>query len=493
MARHTWLYDLGADLRAGWRAFMRKPSAFVVAIALAGALLSSCAFTDREVTVPDGALVIRGGWVFDGTGEEFVRNRGIVIRDSVLLHVNVDLSDVDLGSARVVDLTDEDYTIPGLFDLHAHYALDLRGEGRVDDVEAYPALFLANGVTSTFPAGEVNPEEMRDLRIRIERGEQIGPRLFNSGPYFGTARAGWNRSVTAEEIEAEVDYWVSQGAHGFKAKGIQPYQLEALIEAAHKHGATVTGHLDSGFRGSVNPRDAILMGIDRIEHFEGGDAMTPDRPAYSSLVEMTPDMPEFERIVQLYIEHGTFYDATVSAYGYWAHRDPEVYEYFEPEMDYLTPYARQIVEERLPRRVIEQFEEIYWVKRELVKKFYDLGGGHLITLGTDHPSWGEFFSPFSVHRELHVLTLAGIPAPAVLKIATINSARALKVDDRLGTLEPGKLADLVIMKGNPLEEMRNTRNVRLTVKGGELYDARALLESMKGKIGPAGPEHLAAW
>jgi imidazolonepropionase-like amidohydrolase len=462
-------------------------------VALAASLLSGCAFGERQVTVPTGALVIRGGWLFDGTGDAFVRNRGIVVQDSVLLHVNVDLTDREFGAARVLELTDQDYLIPGLFDLHAHYALDLRGEGRVDDDEAYPALFLANGVTSTFPAGEVDPEKMRDLRIRIERGEQVGPRLFNSGPYFGTARRGWNRSITAEEIEAEVDYWVSQGAHGFKAKGITPHHLQALIDAAHKHGVTVTGHLDSGFRGSVNPRDAIVMGIDRIEHFAGGDALTADRPAYSSLVEMTPEMPEFQRIVELYIERGVYFDATLSAYGYWAHRDPEVYEYFEPELDYLTPYARQLVEAQLPRRIIEQFEEIYWVKRDLIKKFYDLGGGHLITLGTDHPSWGEFFSPFSVHRELHALALSGIPAAEVLKIATINSARALRVDDRLGTLEPGKLADLMIMKGDPLEDIRNTRNVHRVVKDGTVYDSRALLESMKGKLGPAGPEQLAAW
>jgi imidazolonepropionase-like amidohydrolase len=460
---------------------------------LAVSALAACVFGGPRAQVPADALVIRGGWLFDGTGDNVVRNRGIVIRDSVFVQVNTPLDEALLAGAQVVELGDDDYIVPGMFDLHAHYALDLRGEGRVDDDRAYSTLFLANGVTSTFPAGEVNPEKMRDLRIRIERGQQVGARLFNSGPYFGTARSGWSQEITADSIRKEVDYWIGQGAHGFKAKGIGPQQLKALIDAAHRHGATVTGHLDSGFRNSSNPRDAILMGIDRIEHFEGGDAMTPDRSAYASLVEMKPDMPEFERIVKLYIERGTYYDATVSAYGYWALRDPPVYEYFQPEMHYLTPYARQLVQSRLPRAVNQQFERIYWVKRDLIKKFYDLGGGHLITLGTDHPSWGEFFSPFSVHRELHVLVLAGIPPAAVLKIATINPARALKVDDRLGTIERGKLADLVIMRGNPLIDIRSTRHVWQVVKHGVLYDASALLASMKGKIGPASADELARW
>ena len=154
-------------------------------------------------------------------------------------------------------------------------------------------------MTSTFPGGEVDPEEMRDLRMRIDRGEAIGPRIFNSGPYFGSWRIGWNPDMSTQQIFAEVDHWVEQGVRAFKAKGITPEHLRALIERTHLHGATVTGHLGSGFRGSVNPRDAILMGIDRVEHFLGGDAMPPTRSAYQSLVELDPQSEEFDSIAAL--------------------------------------------------------------------------------------------------------------------------------------------------------------------------------------------------
>jgi imidazolonepropionase-like amidohydrolase len=430
----------------------------------------------------ENILVVRGGWLLDGTGTEPLRNSGIVIQDSLFLRVGNELEDRELSGATIIELSDEDYILPGFFDLHAHHALDLYGEGRVDDDTVYPALFLANGVTNAYPAGEVNPEKMHDLRIRIERGEQPGPRLFNSGPYFGTARQGWNPEITADEIRAEVDYWFSQGVRHFKAKGIEARHLQALIDAAHSHGATVTGHLGSGYRNTVNPRDAIVMGLDRVEHFLGGDAMTPDRSAYASLVEMTPDMPEVQRIARLYIDEGVYFDATLSAYGYYGERDPEVYTYFTPEMDYLTPEVRAVVEAGLPRRVSEQFERIYWAKRDLIKAFYDLGGGDLITLGTDHPSWGEFFSPFSVHRELHTMVLAGLPPMAALRTATINAARALKVEDRLGTVEPGKLADLVIITGNPIDDIRHTRNVHTVIKAGEVFDSQELMDSVKGKL-----------
>src|SRR6185295_1553045 len=100
---------------------------------------------------------------------------------------------------------DTEYVLPGLFDLHAHYAMDLYGEGRLDEQDVNPIVFLANGVTSTFPAGEINPEDMKLARERIDAGKQIGARIYNSGPYYGTARPGWGPQNTPEQVRADVD------------------------------------------------------------------------------------------------------------------------------------------------------------------------------------------------------------------------------------------------------------------------------------------------
>jgi len=438
-------------------------------------------------------IVIRGGHVFDGIRNRSIPNSGIVIQSGKFLEVDARLSGRDFGDVEVIDLSDNDYVIPGIFDLHAHYAMDLFGEGRVDERVGYPTLFLANGVTSTFPGGEVDPEEMRELRMRIDRGEAIGPRIFNSGPYFGSWRVGWDPDMSTQRIYAEVDHWVEQGVRAFKAKGITSGHLRALIERSHLHGATVTGHLGSGFRGTVNPRDAILMGIDRVEHFLGGDAMPPDRSAYQSLVDLDPRSEEFDSVTALYIRHNVFFDATLSAYGYYGERDPDVYTYFAEESKYFTPYMAGLLRKRPPREVNEQFEAIYWKKRETIKAFYDAGGAHLITLGTDHPSWGEFLSPFSAHRELISFVRSGIPPAAALKIATINGARAMHVGDFLGSIEAGKIADLVIVRGDPLSEIRNVRNVRWVMKAGRLYDPVELMRSVEGTIGPRGPDDEANW
>jgi len=437
-------------------------------------------------------IVITGGWLFSSTGNDRIRNPGIVIRAGKFLRVGGDVS-IAMPNAERIALADTETVIPGLFDLHAHYAIELFGAGRKDETVAYPSMFLANGVTSTFPAGEMDPNAMRDLRIRIENGVEPGPRLLNSGPYFGTARPGWDRNITAQQIHAEVDHWAELGVKGFKAKGITPDELRALIERAHFHGLTVTGHLDSGNRNSVNPRDAILMGIDRIEHFMGGDAFTADKSAYASYEHITFDTPEFKRIAELYKRQRTNFDATLSAYGYYGKRDADVFTYFVDEKKFLTPYMRSVIDARPPRPVNEQFENIYWTKRKEIKAFYDAGGGNLITLGTDHPSWGEFFTPFSIHRELQSLSRSGIPNAAVLRIATINSARAMGLGDKLGSIEVAKWADLVVVRGDPLSDIRRTRQPRLVIKAGRVYDPQALMTSVEAKIGPMSAADTSAW
>jgi len=432
-------------------------------------------------------IVLTGGQLFDSVRDTLVPNTGIVVRNGVLLEVGATMTARELNGARVVQLAAGDTVLPGFFDLHAHYAIDLFGEDRVDEYAINPIIFLANGITSTFPGGEVDPEGMMAARRRIERGEQIGPRILSSGPYFGTARPGWrNADWTPDRIRAEVDTWAARGARGFKAKGIHRDHLPVLIERTHQHGLTVTAHLDSGSGTSVNPRDAIFMGIDRIEHFMGGDAILSTRNAYASLEALDVTRPEVDSIIKLYLQRNVYYDATVTAYGYWYDpKDMRVFKTWMDEQSFLTPHAREVANARLPRKPNEQFKRIYEVKLKEVKRFYDAGGGRLITVGTDHPSWGEFLSGFGSHREVQALNLAGIPPAAVLKMATINGARAMGLGDRLGTLEAGKLADLFVVRGNPLQDITTTRNVRLVMARGQLHDAAELLASAKGKMGPA--------
>lgn len=300
--------------------------------------------------------------------------------------------------------------------------------------------------------------------------------------------------MNPERIRADVRKWAALGIKGLKAKGIHPDQLAVLIDEGHRHGLTITGHLDSGYRNSVNPRDAIAMGIDRVEHFMGGDAIAPDKPAYSSLEELDTSRPEVAAIFRTYIAQRVYFDPTLNTYGTFADRQPrELYEYWVDEREFLTPYARSVVEGHLPRPKNEQFGRLFKAKLKEVKAFFDAGGRDLITLGTDYPSWGEFWSGFEAHRELQALVLAGIPPASALKLGTINGARALNLGDKLGAIERGRWADLFVVRGNPLEDIRNTRHVHIVMKAGTVYAAADVLSSAKGRMGPVRSEDSAWW
>ena len=453
-----------------------------------------------QATVRPGDVVIMGGRLWDGTGDQPRPNPGILLRNGSIRAVGGAWAADMSGADSVVRLDDDETVLSGFIDMHAHYAVDLFGEGRVDEYEVNPLVYLANGVTSTFPAGEMDPEGMRRARLDIDSGLRPGPRIFNSGPYFGSARPGWdNDAVTPDSVRAEVDHWAGLGVRSFKAKGIDAPHLEALIAAAHRHGLTVTAHLDSGVGRSVNPADAIRMGIDRVEHFLGGGLTPPVRSAYASFAALDLSDPAsrdaLEDVIARYRSSGTFFDPTLSTYAYYfPGGDPTIETPWTDEMRFLTPYARKVVEARLPeRRPNAQFAAVYQAKRATVKAFVEQGAGDLLTLGTDHPSWGQYLAGFSVHRELLALVEAGLTPAQALRAATVNGARALGLGERLGTVEAGKWADLVVVRGDPLVDIRATRRVALVVRSGTLHDPAALLAAAEGRLGPTGEADADRW
>ena len=460
------------------------PSFAIIIAAVAAALIS----TPRAALAQD--LMITGGKLFDSVSDELRPNSGIIIRSGKIMAVDAAPEDADKYIAErpmhVIELDDDQTIMPGIFDLHAHYNMRIAGTRRQEWTDYYPQIYLANGCTSTFPAGEYFPDRMMEMRRRIEQGEQIGPRIYASGPYYGLSM---RRRANEQEVYDRVDEWAAKGARGFKAKAINTLQLQALIDRAHRYGLTVTAHLDSGFRGSVNPKTAILMGIDRIEHFLGGDLLPDSRSAYASLRELTDEDLEsdaFTEIVNLYIEHGVFFDATLTAYGYFGGPE-DVYEHWHDESQYFTPYVQQHAKSN-PQQVMQQFIDIYHVKKKTLKRFCDMGGSHLLTLGTDHVSSGEYLAGFAAHREMHAWVTAGLKPAVALKAATINGARAMNVANKLGTIEPGKLADIIIIDGDPIEDIRNTRKVQFVIKNGTPYNPRDLLADVVGKIGPGDAE-----
>jgi len=421
----------------------------------------------------EGQLVIRGGWLFDSVSDERRPNTVIVVQDGKIVAVDADVQQQIFSTANVVDLAETDTILPGMIDLHA--------------------VFLANGVTSTWSAGEYYPERVIAQRDRIDAGESIGPRLFASGPYFGAFRCeynigtaadecvGWPNDITEEEIRQEVDAWAEQGVVSIKIKQATPGEMKILIEQAHMRGMTTAAHLSNyDWEYDVELRDAILMGLDRVEHqltLGSGGAGSAEMP----------------QMIDLMLAHGVYYDANLQMYGGINERRAHASEMlWTDEAKYFTPYAQALLEKRGEPEA--ESDEAEFTQRVLeLKSLFDAGGAHLLIVGTDEPVYTSLLPGFAYHRELLAMTQAGIPPAAVLKAATINGARALGIDARLGSIEAGKLADLFVVRGNPLDDIKVARDIRLVIRDGIVYDPAELLQSAEGKIGPAGPNDHADW
>ncbi len=439
--------------------------------------------------------IIRGGWLFDGISDSRRRNSGIVIKGGKLDQIDANLRQADLAGVTLINLNDFETILPGMFDLHAHYNLDLVDKGRVEEVIYNGRIFLANGVTSTWSAGEFYPERVIAQRDKIAAGEAIGPRLFVSGPYFGGFRCeynvkvaeddciAWPNDITEQEIRDEVDKWAKRGVKSIKIKQATAKEAKILIDQAHKNGMTTAGHLANyNVEYDVSTREAILMGMDRIEHqLTLGLGINDPRSA---------EMPE---MVKLMLEHQVYYDANLQMYGSVIQRKKHLMEMvWVDEAQYFTPYTRTLLQQRGPPEPESEDAEFTQREREL-KALYKAGGENLLIVGTDEPVYTSLLPGFAYHRELLAMTYAGLAPVTVLKAATINGAAALGVKDKLGSIEVGKLADLVIVRGDPLTDIKITRNIKMVIKNGVVYDPQVLLQSAVGKIGPSGADDRANW
>ena len=201
-------------------------------------------------------------------------------------------------------------------------------------------------------------------------------------------------------------------------------------------------------------------------------------------------------MIELFLENGVYFDANLQMYGEGKLRnDPALDMVWVDESRFFTPYTRKLLENRRAANPdMESAQPAEFPQRVLeLEALYRAGGAHLILVGTDEPVYGLLLPGFAYHRELQAMVHAGLPPAVVLKAATINGARALGVADQLGSIEAGKRADLYIANGNPLDDIKAARDVRLVIKAGETYEPEALLRSAEGMIGPTGPDDHDDW
>jgi imidazolonepropionase-like amidohydrolase len=468
----------------------------IIFVSLQSAFYASPAYAQVANTAKISAsLLIRGGWVFDGITDKRRPNRGIFIQNGIIKAIDVPEKYPVGKNTTIIELNDEQTVLPGMIDLHAHYNFDFLDQGRVEEVAYNGLVFLANGVTTTWSAGEFNPERVIDQRRLIESGQAIGPTLLSSGPYFGGFRCeysvktaaddciAWPNDITDQEIRDEVDYWAKKNITSIKIKQATPHEMRIIIDQADKNGLTTTGHLANyDVEYDVTTQEAIEMGIDRIEH-QLMLALSPEEA----------DIKELSHIVSLMIEHQVFYGANLQMYGSVNLRAKNAADMlWVDEAQYFTPYAQKLLKKRGPPPPESDWPEYRQRVIELMA-LYEAGGSNLLIVGTDEPVYTTLLPGFAYHRELFALNDAGLPPSVVLKAATINGARALGIDRDVGSVEENKIADLNIINGNPLVDIKNVRNIKWVIKNGVAHNPKALLEGVEGTIGPRDEQDHPDW
>src|SRR6202140_1268712 len=357
---------------------------------------------------------------------------------------------------------------PGLWDMHAH----------VSDNDGL--LNLAGGVTTVRDLAN-DTDSLLARRQRIIDGKEIGTRIVlagiidGRGPFQGPTKV---LVSTEAEARAAVDNYKRLGYVQIKIySSVKPELVPAIIEEAHKNGLRVSGHIPA----EMTAAQCVELGYDEIQHINflilnffpdiKNTNTTPrlTEPAMrGAALDLTP--PQVQSFIKLLQDHHTKLDLTLSIFeDMYLNRAGQIPRGFQPIANRLPPQVRRglLTTGLTPPAGMDD------TYRKSFAKMMDLAGllyrsGIPIEAGTDS------MAGFALHRELELDVQAGIPAAQVLQNATLNAARIMSLDKDLGSIAPGKLADLILVDGNPAANISDIRKTALVVKDGVLYNSAEL-------------------
>ena len=420
------------------------------------------------MTGGEPALVLRGAALFDGTGRPPLVDAAVAIEGGRVVAAGPVGSIAVPPGARIVDLPAGRTITPGLIDLHVHSTFP-----------SEMAVYLARGVTSIRFAG-IDQAAFRVIQARVARQDPPGPRLFTLGPMLDREPPSWPEwSVVVDSPDAARSegrrLLHDEETDGLVAvQGLRPDDLLAVVETAHEANRPVMGQL-----WRTDAREAAQAGIDQLDNTARivasstvhGDALfdyrsVPERLAILSRVWLSVDWDATEQLMQAMVERDTAYCPTLVVLEQQAGLHPEV---LEADASFRTAFGEaehrawhafvNRVSGTLGAADIANRTASLEARREWIRRFHAMGGRILV--GTDMP-----FGGLAIHRELEILRECGISAAEVLASATGGAARAMRLSDRLGTIEPGRAADLLVVHGDPSVDLAALRRIDLVMRDG---------------------------
>lgn len=442
----------------------------------------------REFVAVDAPLVaLTNARVIDGTGAPARAGQTLILRQGAIETIGATGTVAVPAGAQVIDLAGKS-VLPGLVMLHEHFYYPT-GPGVYGQLgQSFVRLYLAGGVTTIRTAGNLNGYMDLTLKRRVELGEVAGPAIDATMPYVN----GPNQFVQMTDVNTEersrrhVGYWADEGATSVKAyMQISRAALGTAIREAHARGLKVTGHLCS-----VTYGEAATLGIDNLEHgfFAATDFVADKRPdvcpgqgaGQQSIADLDPDGAPFKALVKTLVDRRVAVTSTLTVFELNTPGRP-----LPPGLDVLVPQLRDQFLQNRARVEANAAKSIYprlFPKAMALERAFARAGG-LLVAGTDPTGGGGVIPGYANHRQLELLVEAGFTPLEAITVGTLNGAKYLGRDARIGTLAPGKQADLMVVDGDPSAAIADVRKVTMVFKQGVGFDPAKLVASVSGRVG----------
>src|SRR5437764_1529581 len=421
---------------------------------------------------PRGDLVIRNARLFDPRDLSVTPGTSVVVSGERVIRVGPDADIKPFASSEVIDANGR-FLMPGLWDNHQHFS---DNDGALD---------LANGVTSARDLAN-DTDKFLERVARFDNGSELGPRVLKAGIIDGTGEfAGPTkmRVDTADQAIQDVDWYADHGYVQIKIySSIKPELVPIIADHAHARGLRVSGHVPA----FMSARQFVEAGADEIQHLnfivlnflfpEVKETRNRDRfiKVAEHAREFTPDKPEVREFIAFLKQHHTVLDPTMGAFEGLFCGDPtvitpglgDVAQRFPPQV------RRQLLSGALevPKGQEIAYREAFPGMLRLLKALHD--AGVTIIPGTDG------LAGYMLHHELELYVRAGIPSAEVLRMATLTPALVMGVNKDRDVIADGKLADMVLIDGDPTKNIRDINKITTVIKGGKVYDPGAIEKAL---------------
>jgi imidazolonepropionase-like amidohydrolase len=421
---------------------------------------------------PSSSLAVVHANLFDSENAKVRPGMTVLVAGDRIMVVGSDGAVKIPSGATVIDATHK-ALLPGLWDMHVHLQPN---DGLLN---------LAAGVTSVRDLAN-DIDLLAAMQRRFEEGSEIGPRVLKAGfldgrgPYQGPTKVF---ADSEQEARDAIDRYAKLGYVQIKIySSIKPDLVLQIAQMAHAHGLRVSGHVP----GFMTARQFVEDGADEIQHMNfiflnfmfdrvkdtRGRARFTEVAAHGA--EIDPASAQVQDFIHFLQPHKTVLDPTLNVFeNLFTDRPGQVSAVYAAIADRMPAQIRRQffyggleVPEGMDQRYRDSFQEML----KMTKALYD--AGIPIVAGTDS------LAGFSLHRELELYQQAGIPAARVLQLDTLGAARVMKRDQELGSLAVGKLADMILVDGDPTTHISDIRRVVTTVKGGVVYKNSELYEAI---------------